>query len=48
VQKLNDEFQRRFFVIVNDDLEVAGLGMNIAHWKLPLIRLASSGLWRRG
>jgi hypothetical protein len=45
-QQLDDEFHRRFIVIVKDYLEVADLGLNvtrlnITHWKLPLLELAS-------
>jgi hypothetical protein len=31
MQKLDDELDRRFIVVVKDDLEVAGLGLNIGH-----------------
>jgi hypothetical protein len=31
MQKLDDELQRRFIVVVKDYLEVAGLGENIGH-----------------
>jgi hypothetical protein len=31
MQKLDDEFDRRFSVVVKDYLEVAGLGLNIGH-----------------
>jgi hypothetical protein len=35
MQKFNEELQRSLMVVVKDHLEVAGLGMNIVHWKLP-------------
>ena len=41
MQQLDDEIHRRFIVIVKDYFEVADLGLNITHWKLPLIELAS-------
>jgi hypothetical protein len=31
MQKLDDKLDRRFIVVVKDDLEVAGLGLNIGH-----------------
>jgi hypothetical protein len=42
MQKLDDEFLRRFIVVVKDDvvkddLEVAGLGVNIAHGRAPVM-----------
>jgi hypothetical protein len=42
MQKLDDEFLRRFIVVVKDDvvkddLEVAGLGVNIAHGIAPVM-----------
>ena len=32
---------RRFIVVVKDDLAVAGIGLNITHWKSPLIKLVA-------
>jgi hypothetical protein len=37
MQKLDDELQRSFVVIVKGDLEVAGLGANIVHEITPMI-----------
>jgi hypothetical protein len=37
MQKLDDELDRRFIVVVKDYLEVAGLGLNIGHGMVPLI-----------
>jgi hypothetical protein len=34
VQKFEDELQRRFIVVVKDDLAVAGISLNITHWKV--------------
>jgi hypothetical protein len=34
VQKFEDELQRRFIVVVKDDLAVAGISLNITHWKI--------------
>jgi hypothetical protein len=34
VQKFDDEPRRRFFVVVKDDLAVAGIGLNVTHWKV--------------
>ena len=31
MQKFNDELQRRFIVVVKDDLEMTGLGKGIGH-----------------
>jgi hypothetical protein len=35
MQKLDDELQRSFIVVVQDHLEVAGLGVNIGHVLVP-------------
>jgi hypothetical protein len=41
MQKLDDELDRRFFVVVKDYLEVAGLSLNVGHGKYPLINIIS-------
>jgi hypothetical protein len=35
MHQLDDELHRRFIVVVKDDLEVTGLGLNIAHEEIP-------------
>jgi hypothetical protein len=41
MQNLDDEFQGSFVVVVKSYLKVAGVSVNVAHWKCPLISLAS-------
>ena len=35
MQKFDDELQRSFIVVVQDHLEMAGLGMNFGHGMVP-------------
>jgi hypothetical protein len=34
-QKLDDEFCGSFIVVVKGQLDVAGVGVNVAHWIVP-------------
>lgn len=45
MQELNDELLRSFIVVVKDDMEVAGLGVNIAHRIMPLIGCHFGSCW---
>jgi hypothetical protein len=37
MQEFDDECQGRFIIVVKDELVVAGLDFDIAHWIVPLV-----------
>jgi hypothetical protein len=45
VQKVDDEFQRRFIVVAKDYLKETGLGLGIAHGIISVICCCGVSLW---